>query len=129
MITLRHARKDDCILLYHWRNEAETVQACATQTPVAWDEHERWLTMVLSQQSEWQLYIAEASRPELDIDRDQVPQAVGVGRLQRAGENRAVLSYSVPKAFHGQGYGGQIIAALCVEAHRLGYRSLRADAR
>jgi RimJ/RimL family protein N-acetyltransferase len=128
-LTLRKATLADSALLFRWRNEPETVLASIVQKPVTEAEHDRWLIKVLSDKT-WHLYIAENNWPRYENEpEDFGKELIGMGRLQEVGPHRAVVSYSVDAHHRVRGFGGQIVAALCVKALELGYTSLRADAR
>lgn len=120
MITLRRATLADSPLLLRWRNDPEVL--CG-QRPATDAERDRWMIHAL-QDKRWHLYIAQR-----EVDQSyQLPDLaspVGMGCLAETPLHVAVVTYlAAPEC---REVGGQILAALCAEALKLGCRALRAE--
>lgn len=106
-LLLRQARLNDALLLFAWRNDHDTIRNSVSPLPVAFSEHEEWLLRS----------IASPDRVIYMAEDDGIP--VGTGRLDLRGRT-VELSLTVAPEFRGQSYGRRIIAALILEAERLG---------
>lgn len=106
-ITLRSATIDDSNLLFAWRNDPDVIAMRSNNTPDTRVAHDRWMSLMLSDQEVVEMYIAEL---------DGVP--IGQGRVERCFKamspkmDACLLSYSIDKAYRGQGYGKQLVTLL-----------------
>lgn len=116
-LALRKATLNDSDQLFRWRNDPDVIATSTSQRAVTEAEHDRWLIKVLSDKT-LHLYIAVVS------DNDPV----GMGRIKDE-DDLAVLSYSIAAEHRGQGFGGQLVAALCDKAYELGFTSIQAVVR
>ena len=104
-ITLRSATEKDSDLLFAWRNDPDVIAMRANSTPDTRESHDHWLRVMRSNDVE--IYIAEL---------DGVP--IGQGRVERCFKalspkmDACLLSYSIDKAYRGQGYGKQLVTLL-----------------
>lgn len=111
-LQLRPATAGDARLLHGWRNHPAVRAVSATQDPIAFDAHERWLQAVLANPARW-LFVAQVGNVpvgsirfdwlengdcEVSLYTDPDLQGLGLGqRLLAAGE-QAVLAH------HPQGF-------------------------
>lgn len=116
-MNLRKATLNDSDLLFAWRNDQDVIATSTSQRAVTEAEHDRWLVKTLDDKTV-HLYIAIVNGNDL----------VGMGRINDE-HGMAVLSYSVAAEHRGQGFGGQLVAALCDKAYELGFTSIQAVAR
>ena len=138
MLTLRKATLADSNLILAWRNDPETIAMSTTQRGVTEAEHDRWYIKTLTDITV-HLYVAVICLDGLsdaqiaqykigleDIEANEIE--IGMGRInEECGV--AVLSYSIDKAYRGQGYGGELVADLCAKACELGCTSIQAVCR
>jgi RimJ/RimL family protein N-acetyltransferase len=93
-VRLRPANAGDAALLFEWLNRPDSLAASLdTAAPVAWQDHERWLTARLADPGT-RLWI---------VERDGAP--VGQVRLQDKGDGPEVAIYIDPAA-RGGGIAG-----------------------
>ena len=97
-LRLRHARENDCRLLFDWANDPVTRAVSFHPAPISWQEHTSWFAERL-RDSQSVLYIGET----------EAGAAVGQVRFQIRGE-RAMLSVSVAPDFRGAGWGAALIS-------------------
>ncbi len=96
---LRKATCEDMALLFEWANDAETRRNSFHMEEIDWDEHVRWFTGCLNNPNV-EIYICCKNG-----------EPVGQVRLT-CEDGTGNISYSVAKAFRGQGIGNIIIALL-----------------
>lgn len=99
-LTLRRATRDDCDLLWAWRNDPETRAQSHHSDPIPLDQHRVWLANALLNPAR-RLYIA--------IDNG-VP--IGTGRLDLTPEGGAMISITVAPDHRGRGYATPLVRAL-----------------
>lgn len=108
-IELRPATMNDAQLLYRWRNHPAVRAVSATQEPIQYDTHEKWLSALLTR-DERMLFVAQVgSLPvgsirfdlrddghfEVSLYLDPDLQGLGVGRrLLVAGEQALLARYA-----------------------------------
>lgn len=110
MILLRPATLADAELLRAWRNDPEMRKNSFHSSIVGKKEHMLWLRGSLKSKTR-RIYIAEAPPPKNDHPWD----FVGEGRLDFNGKT-IEFDVEVAPDHRGQGYGGQIILQLIVQA-------------
>jgi len=96
-LQLRLCRETDCQVLFSWANGPDVRQASFHSAPVAWEDHERWLTRKLLD-----------PRSVIYIGENHEGKPVGVVRF-RLEEDCAILSVSVAPEFRGAGWGRELI--------------------
>lgn len=96
---LRNVTKEDIDLLYEWANDKETRKNSFSTNKISYKEHQKWFSDKLSDGSCLQ-YIYMAG---------EIP--VGQIRLSINGDT-AEVSYSVSRAWRGQGYGKRMLDSL-----------------
>jgi RimJ/RimL family protein N-acetyltransferase len=124
MLTLRKATLADSGLLLRWRNDLEAIAMSTTSRAVTEAEHDRWFVKTLTDITV-HLYVAE---DPIDYGPSQPWLPVGMGRINEE-RGVAILSYSVDANYRGQGYGGELVAALTAKAYELGFTSIQAVVR
>jgi RimJ/RimL family protein N-acetyltransferase len=100
VITIRPAESSDARSLFDWRNDPLTRAASAGTAEVAWDEHEAWLTRVLSSGRQ-RIYIA--------MQDDGAP--VGMVRFDGRDDGSAEVSINLDPARRGRGLGLAVLQA------------------
>jgi RimJ/RimL family protein N-acetyltransferase len=98
-VSLRPASSVDAGCLHAWRNEAETRAASFDTSPIAWEEHVRWLDAKLAN-----------PRARVMIATDESGEEVGVVRLDASGD-AAEISVSIDHRHRGHGIGTAVIRA------------------
>ncbi|HNP77306.1 MAG TPA: UDP-2,4-diacetamido-2,4,6-trideoxy-beta-L-altropyranose hydrolase [Cyclobacteriaceae bacterium] len=95
--TLRLVGLEDEKLLFEWANDPEIRNQSYNQAPINWPTHQEWLRKKLADKNSY-FYI---------IQTDGIP--VGQVRLEIANQV-AIVSYSIDKAFRGQGLGRSLLS-------------------
>lgn len=101
IIVLRKIRKDDKKLLFDWANDVETRRNSFNTDPIPWPVHEKWFEDQLKSEST-RIYVAQ----------DEQGNNIGQIRFERKGD-RAVLGFSINKAFRGKGLGRAVLDKGC----------------
>lgn len=96
---LRPAAADDARLLHGWRNHPAVRAVSATQDPIAFDAHQRWLQAVLANAARW-LFVAQVG---------QLP--VGSIRFDRLDNGHLEVSLYTDPDLQGLGLGQRLLAA------------------
>lgn len=105
-LQLRPATADDAPLLHGWRNHPSVRAVSATQDPIEFEVHQRWLHAVLMNPSRW-LFVGQVG---------QLP--VGSIRFDRLANGHQEVSLYLDPDLQGLGLGRRLLAA--------GERALRA---
>lgn len=98
-LQLRPATVDDARLLHGWRNHPAVRAVSATQDPIAFEAHQRWLHAVLMAPSRW-LFVAQVG---------QLP--VGSIRFDRLDNGHLEVSLYTDPDLQGLGLGQRLLAA------------------
>lgn len=98
-LQLRPATVDDARLLHGWRNHPAVRAVSATQDPIAFEAHQRWLHAVLMNPSRW-LFVAQVG---------QLP--VGSIRFDRLDNGHLEVSLYTDPDLQGLGLGQRLLAA------------------
>lgn len=98
-LQLRPATADDAELLHGWRNHPAVRAVSATQDPIAFDAHQRWLHAVLSNAARC-LFVAQVG---------QLP--VGSIRFDRLDSGHLEVSLYTDPELQGLGLGQRLLAA------------------
>lgn len=98
-LQLRPASVDDARLLHGWRNHPAVRAVSATQDPIAFEAHQRWLHAVLMNPSRW-LFVAQVG---------QLP--VGSIRFDRLDNGHLEVSLYTDPDLQGLGLGQRLLAA------------------
>ena len=98
-LQLRPATADDAPLLHGWRNHPAVRAVSATQDPIAFDAHQRWLHAVLANPARW-LFVAQVG---------QLP--VGSIRFDRLDNGHLEVSLYTDPDLQGLGLGQRLLAA------------------
>lgn len=98
-LQLRPATADDAPLLHGWRNHPAVRAVSATQDPIAFDAHQRWLQAVLANAARW-LFVAQVG---------QLP--VGSIRFDRLDNGQLEVSLYTDPDLQGLGLGQRLLAA------------------
>jgi UDP-2,4-diacetamido-2,4,6-trideoxy-beta-L-altropyranose hydrolase len=96
-LTLRRAEDADSRLYWEWANEPLIRQASFSSEPIPWETHAEWFEKK-RRDPNCVLFVFE-----------QKGDPVGQVRLERTGENQAVMSVSLDKRYRGQGLGSRLI--------------------
>ena len=97
MIFLRKVQKEDIEQIFAWANDPDARNFSTNTKLITWDEHIVWFEAKLHDINSF-FYI-------LTDDKDS---KMGTIRFDRKG-NQFILSYSIAKAYRGQGLGAEII--------------------
>ena len=85
-IVIRMATVDDAVKLFHWRNHPSIRDASRNSEEIAWPDHKKWFTSVLTDSRKLMLIGQKAGSP------------IGVVRFDLQNENEAEVSiYLVPE--------------------------------
>lgn len=98
-LQLRPATVDDARLLHGWRNHPAVRAVSATQDPIAFEGHQRWLHAVLMNPARW-LFVAQVG---------QLP--VGSIRFDRLDNGHLEVSLYTDPDLQGLGLGQRLLAA------------------
>lgn len=98
-LQLRPATADDARLLHGWRNHPAVRAVSATQDPIAFEAHQRWLHAVLMNPARW-LFVAQVG---------QLP--VGSIRFDRLDDGGCEVSLYTDPDLQGLGLGQRLLAA------------------
>ena len=98
-LQLRPATVDDARLLHGWRNHPAVRAVSATQDPIAFEGHQRWLHAVLMNPARW-LFVAQVG---------QLP--VGSIRFDRLDDGGCEVSLYTDPDLQGLGLGQRLLAA------------------
>ena len=98
-LQLRPATADDAPLLHGWRNHPSVRAVSATQDPIEFEAHQRWLHAVLMNPSRW-LFVGQVG---------QLP--VGSIRFDRLDNGHLEVSLYLDPDLHGLGLGRHLLAA------------------
>ena len=98
-LQLRPATVDDARLLHGWRNHPAVRAVSATQAPIAFEAHQRWLHAVLMNPARW-LFVAHVGR---------LP--VGSIRFDRLDDGGCEVSLYTDPDLQGLGLGQRLLAA------------------
>ena len=104
-LRLRLAKEDDVHTIFTWRNDPWVVSRSANRRGVTWEEHSKWFASVLDCKSHL-LFIVQTNGC----------LSVGTARLDRAGNDVAILTIYLLEIYTGQGLGPRAIEAACREA-------------
>ena len=111
-LQLRPATVDDARLLHGWRNHPAVRAVSATQDPIAFEAHQRWLHAVLMNPARW-LFVAQVGR---------LP--VGSIRFDRLDDGGCEVSLYTDPDLQGLGLGQRLLAAgeqVLLERHPGGF--------
>jgi UDP-2,4-diacetamido-2,4,6-trideoxy-beta-L-altropyranose hydrolase len=98
-LQLRPATFDDAPLLHGWRNHPAVRAVSATQDPIDFDAHQRWLQAVLANHARW-LFVAQVGH---------LP--VGSIRFDRLDNGHLEVSLYTDPDLQGLGLGQRLLAA------------------
>lgn len=98
-LQLRPATADDARLLHGWRNHPAVRAVSATQDPIDFDAHQRWLHSLLANPTRW-LFVAQVG---------QLP--VGSIRFDRRDNGHLEVSLYTAPDLQGLGLGQRLLAA------------------
>lgn len=98
-LQLRPATADDARLLHGWRNHPAVRAVSASQDPITFDAHQRWLQAVLADTTRW-LFVAQVG---------QLP--VGSIRFDRLDNGHLEVSLYTDPDLQGLGLGLRLLAA------------------
>lgn len=104
---LRDATKDDCDLVYQWRNRHDIIALSSTLQSVSWPEHLEWFTRSLKSDKRFIYIIMFNSAP------------VGKVRFDLISEQTAEISIYIIKEYTGQGLGVRGILDATAKIFRL----------
>jgi RimJ/RimL family protein N-acetyltransferase len=101
-VQLRAAIPDDARQVHAWRNDPWIVSLGSSGRTVPWEEHAAWFRKVLADER-WLLWIVETG------------EGVGAGtvRLERDGEEHAVVTIYLLREFTGKGLGVRALEQAC----------------
>jgi RimJ/RimL family protein N-acetyltransferase len=102
---LRLAGEDDSRLVYDWRNDPWIVSLSTSRRPVTWEEHQAWFPRMLNR-ADHLLFIIHF--PE--------GTPAGTVRLDREGEQDAVVTIYLLRSFTGRGLGPRALQRACAQA-------------
>lgn len=99
---LRQAQREDCDMLFEWANEKAVRKNSFCTSEIAYGDHVKWFTNLLSDQGRKQLIM------ELQEGDNRI--AVGQVRLTFDKEkSQAEIGYSIDKSYRGRGYGKKLL--------------------
>jgi len=102
---LRPAESSDIQRLFEWRNDPFIVSVSTSRREVSWDDHVAWFSAVV-----------DRSRHLLFIVSPEPSVAIGSVRLDRKGEDWALISISLIASHRGRGLGPRAIDEACQNA-------------
>jgi UDP-2,4-diacetamido-2,4,6-trideoxy-beta-L-altropyranose hydrolase len=115
-IEIRPANEHDSQHLFEWRNHPTIRAVSRNNAPIAWEEHQRWLGVLVSDEKSELLIGISASQP------------VGVVRFDKEGDIAEVSIYLVPDGrFVGQGRNLLLSAERWLKANRPDIKRIRAN--
>lgn len=101
-LRLRKADKNDCELLFYWRNDVECRKGSFHKDAVTWREHEEWFENCLESDHIFIFILI------------QDDEAIGQIRIE-VYEARGKISYSIDKNHRGKGFGKLILKMVEME--------------
>ena len=114
-IEIRNANEQDSQPLFEWRNHPTIRAVSKNNVPIAWEDHKKWLRVVLDDKDCELLIGFSAKRP------------VGVVRFDKEDDVAEVSIYLVPDGgFVGQGHNLLLSAEKWLKANRPDIKSIRA---
>jgi RimJ/RimL family protein N-acetyltransferase len=105
-ISLRDATSEDAEFLFEWANDHETRLQSFVSEPIAWRDHEAWLTSVLADQDRRLFVAVRAGEP------------VGQVRLDHR-RGSVIVSVSVAPQARGRSLAAQIIRLATAHAGQI----------
>ncbi|VUX54984.1 GCN5-related N-acetyltransferase [uncultured Woeseiaceae bacterium] len=115
-IEIRQATEHDSKNLFEWRNHTTIRAVSRNNSPIVWEDHQRWFGVVMDDKACELLIGISANQP------------VGVVRFDREGDIVEVSIYIVPDGeFLGQGRNLLLCAELWLKANRPDIKSIRAS--
>lgn len=103
-LRVRRAIESDCVLFWHWANDAEVRKNAFNSDPIPWKHHQEWFENKLKDPYTT-IYV---------IETDHGP--VGQVRFEKTSAEY-VISYSVGRAYRGMGLGKKVLM-LAIESFR-----------
>ena len=114
-IEIRQVTELDSLQLFEWRNHPTVRAVSKNNSPIVWQDHQKWFDAVLADQDRTLLIGINANKP------------VGVVRFDKDGDNAEVSIYLVPDSgFKGQGRNLLSSAEIWLKANRPLIKSIRA---
>jgi UDP-2,4-diacetamido-2,4,6-trideoxy-beta-L-altropyranose hydrolase len=115
-IEIRQATKCDSQYLFEWRNHPTIRAASKSDVTIAWEDHQRWLDMVVNDRDRELLIGISDNKP------------IGVVRFDKKGDVAEVSIYLVPDGeFFGQGRNLLLAAECWLKANRSDIKSILAS--
>ncbi len=102
-INLRRATREDCDLLFHWRNEKECRENSINTEEVPYETHCAWFEKRMKDDNTL-IFIGMSGEECVGMVRVDVEESTGN------------ISYSIDKKFRGRGFGRSILMELENEA-------------
>jgi UDP-2,4-diacetamido-2,4,6-trideoxy-beta-L-altropyranose hydrolase len=99
-LSVRLAGREDCEILWLWRNDPVTRATAKTSEPIPWRQHQQWFSTVLE----------DPARTLFIADVGSVPAATV--RFDRPADE-ALISINVSPAMRGRGVGQAALEAAC----------------
>ncbi len=100
-ISLRPVKKDDCKLIWEWRNDAATRKNSLKSEYVPYTEHKKWFKDSL----------LDRNRKILIVIKNRKP--VGVVRFDRLSETESEIDINIAPEHRGIGIGKQALLKSC----------------
>ena len=100
-LRLREVERQDCEILFHWRNLPEIIELGSSQKSVQWNEHEAWFNSALKS-PKCIIYIITFKK-----------EPIGQLRFDREDQQRADISIYIVSQFIGKGLGRVAIREAC----------------
>lgn len=96
-LAVRLAKLDDCLDVFHWRNDSDSRKMSFQQSAISLEVHQAWFSAVLSNPGK-RLIIAEDSH-----------QKIGVVRFEYLEPSFALVSINLNPACRGQGLASKVL--------------------
>jgi UDP-2,4-diacetamido-2,4,6-trideoxy-beta-L-altropyranose hydrolase len=99
LLTFRKAVTEDCLLYFRWANDEAVRENALNGQSILLEDHRKWFSKKLN----------AGDAILLVLEKDAIP--IGQVRIDIEKEKRGTLTYSIDKAYRGQGYGKQLLNA------------------